>query len=72
MSFVRPEILLLFWAVPLLGYLFWRAARRRRRILAAFASPRNLAALAPESGRWEWMRRTFFLAALACLLFALS
>ncbi len=72
MSFTRPEILLFLWGVLILGVLFWRSAGRRRRILAAFASPRNLAALAPGAGRGEWIRRALFLAAFACCVFALS
>jgi len=71
MSFARPEILLLLWGVPILGVLFWRAAKKRRRILEAYASPDNLETLAPRRGG-GWVRRGLFLAAFFCMVLALS
>jgi Ca-activated chloride channel family protein len=47
MKFLHIEMLLLIWAVPLLGLACYYGARKRRKVLEAFAHARTRGALVP-------------------------
>ncbi len=73
MKFAHVELLFLVWALPALLLLIWHAHKRRRSILARFASAQALARIAPGAapGR-RIVKSILMLLALASLVVALA
>jgi Ca-activated chloride channel homolog len=73
MKFSQIEMLFLIWAVPVLFLVVVYGMKTRQNILARFASPKGLAAIAPEanSGR-RWIKAGLVLCSLLFLCLALS
>lgn len=73
MKFANIQMLFLFWAVPLLGLVYWYGWRRRRNILRRFADGGALAALVPPGLRpRRRLRAALTLAAALMLVVALA
>lgn len=73
MKFARIEMLFFVWAVPVLLLVFGYGMRRRRRILARFASRRGLQAIAPDAGTGRrWIKAMLVLGGLLFAAVALS
>ncbi|MFW5836475.1 MAG: VWA domain-containing protein, partial [Desulfovibrionaceae bacterium] len=73
MSFADPEVLLLLWALPVLGVLFWAGLRRRGRAMERFAVPDRLRTLAPgASSLRPVVKAVLFLAGLGLVVAALA
>lgn len=68
-GFARPELLLLFAALPLVGALLLLAYRARVRALRSFGGE---TALVSRSGARWWLKSAFVLVALASLVIALA
>ncbi len=73
MKFAHVELLFLVWALPVLLLLVWHTHKRRRSILARFASSQALARIAPGAapGR-RIVKSVLLLLALASLVVALA
>ena len=68
MSFSEPTLLFWIWLLPVLVGLFVWGGFRRRRILAAFASEKSLATIAPDDTLWRRRIKAGLLVTAAALL----
>ena len=68
MTFSRPDILLLLWALPILGALCWYGLGRKRRILSEFGSGEVLKSLSPGISRTRDTVRTLLVLAVFSLV----
>ncbi len=73
MKFSQIEMLFLIWAIPLFFLVVVYGMKTRQNILSRFASPKALAAIAPEanSGR-RWVKAGLVLCSLLFICLALS
>jgi Ca-activated chloride channel family protein len=73
MRFAVPEMLWLFWLLPLVWFAFWVAKRQATRRLARFARVERLYELAPPPGASRGrVRAAARLLALSCVILALG
>ncbi len=72
-SFGNESLLHLLWVIPGLVVVYWYGFARRRRALARFAAPALVGQLTPQvSVARQKFKAVLFLAALACLVLAVS
>jgi len=73
MKFSHIEMLFLIWAIPVFFLVIVTGMKTRQTILTRFASPKGIAAIAPETGaRLRWTRAGLVLCSLLFLCIALS
>jgi len=73
MQFLRIEMFFLIWALPVLLLIFWGGMKKRRRILAEYASGKGLKQISSESSqKRRWVKAGLLMAAFLFLIFALA
>jgi Ca-activated chloride channel family protein len=73
MKFARVEMLFLIWTLPVLFLVFLYGMKRRKKILARFASVKGLETIAAEArGNRRWLKAVLFLCAMGFMALSLS